>query len=131
MNNPFRNIAKKVSAPAQVPRKHAERLPAISVEMAKECFREQRNPYWERWGDTVTGLPFDKRGGLERSVRAVKSALKFYVVVDHKAFIYHQNAMAPGRVRRLMLPVRSRGLGLWGARYKEEARKLWREAMKS
>jgi len=132
MNNPFANIAAKVRAAASIPRQLAQQLPAASLRMAIEGFWLQRDPYGNAWGPTVTGMPFDKRAGLERAFKAVPSSpLSFFVRCDHPAFIYHQNARAPGRVRRMMMPTPSMGLGLWGQEYKRISVELWRRAMKT
>jgi hypothetical protein len=132
MRNPFTAIAKKVKAAAQIPGRCARELPLASLRMAREGFWLQRDPYGQPWGPTVTGMPFDKRAGLERAFTvAPGSPLSFFVRCDHYAFVFHQNARAPGRVRRMMMPTPSLGLGLWGVEYKRMAVDFWRQAMRS
>lgn len=132
MINPFRVIAKKVRATAAIPGQCASALPKISLSLAIEGFWLQRDPYGQPWGPTVTGLPFDKRAGLEKAFVAEQNApLKFFVRCNHHAFIFHQNARAPGRIRRMMVPTPSMGLGLWGAEYKKFAVGQFRQAMRS
>lgn len=120
MANPFSQMLGIVRELRQVPGRIADRCATRSMEMMHEGFWLQRDPYGRPWADTVTGMPFDKNGGLERAFRPTRRLLGFFLECPHVAFKYHQG----GTVRlpeRLMVPEVRRGLGLWGEEYKRIA----------
>lgn len=126
--NPFREMLGIVRELRQVPGQMVERCAAESLEMARQGFWLQQDPYGRPWEVTVTGKPFDQRAGLERAFVATRRTLGFFVECRHEAFKYHQN----GTLRlpeRLMVPTVTRGLGLWGERYRQIAAEVFSGAV--